>query len=369
MPDEFTTINFTLDSIASDLIIIPIKGDMPLYRYAYIEWFNPYFYYSSPGHGKIYRIDTIGNVVDVLDKRGRGRGEYLYLSDFFIDCPGNIYVSNAVDKIIVYNNMFAYLYDIDLPVERDGLISIRYLNDQIHAFYFHYSGGGYSWMTFDSTGYVLDSERNFDIYKPNRVSYPTHVFENNNKLYRFLFSNDTIFEVDSTGYHPYRIINRNFKDGFNLNHDYETDFNGDPVPDKKRVIRSIFGIGDYWLINFQKLQSSVHYRLEETVLYDYTQNKYYLVASDQEIDRSISVGLRNDWIGIGTFFPMNTLRSPNHKFLVSVREASKYLELTSNENFNNSHPVRPEIKRRMESIRDTLTLDDNPVMFFLKLNK
>lgn len=105
------------------------------------------------------------------------------------------------------------------------------------------------------------------------------------------------------------------------------------------------------------------------MLYDYTQNKFYLVASDQEIDRSISVGLRNDWIGTGTFFPMNTLRSPNHKFLVSVREASKYLELTSSENFDNSHPVRPEIKRRMESIRDTMTLDDNPVMFLLKLNK
>ncbi len=368
MPSEFINRDISLDYIADDLFYIPLSNEIPVYKSINIKWFNDCFYYCEEAK-RILRFDNNGNYIDALDNLGRGSEEYQLIVDFSIDpLNGNIYVNSGINNIIVYDNNFRYLRRIKYPYKRAGPVYTKMLNNQIHFFYFNIDGQGYNWVLTDTLGNIISKKKSVDTYKlPIRMS-EIQIFSNNANLYRYFNSNDTIYEINESGYSPYRLIDRNFKDGYKLI-DNPAEYNTRESENPYRVIRSIFGIGDYWLINYIKVMySERNPRQEETVLYDYKKNLSYLVNSTTAKKGKLTkIGLYNDWIGAGTIFPNNVLIINETLYLLSVRDASRLLQESETNDFLNGIPRKPEIRKRFQELTDTLKLEDNPVLVLLKL--
>lgn len=369
LPDSFKQRDLSLSEIATDIEIIPVSNDVPLPGIHSVTWHDSVFYIGYLSQGKIYRFTQNGKYVDMLDKQGRGDGEYQYIVDFFVDkSTGNIYVSTNVGKIVVYDRNYNHLRDIMYPQKRDGNIRVRWLDNFIHVFYFNFTGQGYSWFRIDTLGNIMDSRPCVDTYKLPATSFAIQLFYNNNKIYRYFDYNDTIYEIDNNGYRPYVLVNRTFSDGYNDVY-VEGQSRFDPnsnIP--QRIIRSIFGIGDYWLINYMKTKNTLNYRLEETVLYDYKNDVSYLVNSFEPARyKPWSIGLFNDWAGSGTIYPRTILEMNESKYILHSVNAITFLDIVNSKEFKEGNPKRPEIKLKMKQIADTLTIDDNPVMILLKL--
>jgi len=368
MPGVFIDRDISLDDIADDLVYIPLSNELPVYRSTSIKWYNNCFYYCDEAK-RILRFDNDGKYIDALDNQGRGAEEYQLIVDFSVDSlNGNIYINSGIDKIIVYDNKLRYLRSIKYPIKRAGPVYTRMLNSQIHFFYFNIDGHGYNWVLTDTLGNIISNKKSVDTYKlPIRMS-EIQIFSNNTNLYRYFNHNDTIYEINKSGYKPYRLINRNFKDGYDLI-DNPAEYNTRESENPYRVVRSIFGLGDYWLINYIKIMHSERNpRQEETVLYDFNNNLSYLVNSaTAHKDKLTQIGLYNDWIGAGTIFPNNVLKINDYLYLLSVKDASRLLQESKTNDFINGIPRRPEIRKRFQELTDTLQLEDNPVLILLKL--
>ena len=371
MPDHFEEIDFSLDDIATDLKVIPLSNDVPVLRSRHVEWYDERYYIGDLYNNRIYRFTSDGKYIDMLDRQGRGAEEYLYIVDFFIDeRTGHIYISTNIDKIVVYNQDFEFVRNIPYPQEREAALDAKWLNGSIHLFYFNYSGEGNGWVNIDTSGQIINSRQAIDKYKLPCSEFDIQIFENNGRLYRHYNLNDTIYEIDSTGYHPYCLVGRKFSDGYNLVVDERTGGRSfHKTNDPYREFRSIYGIGDYWLINYRKIFPSAEYNvIEETVLYDYKKNKSYLINSCRsERGVPVHIGPPNDWAGWGAIFPRAYLEIDNDNYILYPMDSYRFIERTLCDDFINSDPSRPAIKQRMIDIADTLSMEDNPVMVLLKL--
>lgn len=367
LPDHFEEKEFSLSDIAEDLLIIPLSADYPVFRFQIVAWHDSLYYYYSKD--EIVRFDDMGAYVDVLSRAGRGPDEYLSCAVFLVhQGTGEIFIIDRF-KIQVYDKRFNHQRTIKLP----GLESIDFkmglLNEYLHIFYYGLEKDGLLWAMTDLSGNVIKDSPAVDLYESSFLE-ERQVFENNGKLYRYYNKNDTIYEADSTGIRPYRLINRDFKDGFRLITE-PTQYSTRESPSPYREVRSIFGLGKYWLINFTNTHYTKRNPVEnESVLYDYNKNVYYLISKSFAIrGEQGSIGIKNDWAGFGYFLPFGELTIKSRKHLFRVYEASEYLALVNNEKFRNGLPSRPEIKARMISVADSLTNEDNPVLVLLKLKK
>ncbi|MCF8222883.1 MAG: 6-bladed beta-propeller [Bacteroidales bacterium] len=375
MPGTYQEIDFSLDDIAEDLEFVTFSDEISLRWTRLVKWCDPYFYYLSQAkdNQKVIRFTRDGKFVDALDKQGRGPSEYISISDFFVDeNSGNIYI--ITNKIVVFDKNLNYLHDIKYPAKRDGSVIVKWLNNQIHLFYFNHTGTGYDWVKMDTTGRVLESRKCSEtLNKVYRPLSDIQVFYNENKLYRFHDQSDTIFQIDSTGYHPKLLLNRNFDDGYNIIKDEWNDMfrYGDMfiISDQPhRIVRSIYGIGAYWIINYAKHLPANRYREEETVLYNIKENIFALVhtfgANYGESDIS---GLPNDWCGSGVISPEGQFQINGDDYIYDLIDSYKFLNYINSEDFKEGKPKRPEIKQKMIDIADNLTIDDNPVLLLLEL--
>ena len=71
-------------------------------------------------------------------------------------------------------------------------------------------------MKLDTLGLVLQKYASVDNTKIPRSEFDLQIFENEGKLYRFNNLNDTIYEIDQDGFHPYCLLGRKFIDGYDL---------------------------------------------------------------------------------------------------------------------------------------------------------
>lgn len=375
MPGTFQEIDFSLDDIATDLEFVLFSTEVALPYTNLVKWYDPYFYYPVRTFNKaeINRFTSDGKYVDKLSKNGRGPDEYLGIVDYFVDeRMGNLYV--ITNRIVVFDKNLKYIHDIKYPAKRDGEIKVRWLNNQIHLFYFNHTGTGYDWVVMDTAGQVLESKECSEtlnqVYVPMR---DIQIFYNKNKLYRFHDQSDTIFQIDSTGFHPKVLLNRKFDDGYNMIKDEWNDmfrYNGKISDQPHRQVESIFGIGTYWIINYIKSLPATKYHEAETVLYNIKENTFALVNSvgAKDGDSAIS-GLPNDWCGSGVISLEGQFQINGDSYIYDLIDSYKFLNYINSDDFKKGNPKRPKIKQKMQAIADTLTIDDNPVMMLLKLKK
>ena len=195
------------------------------------------------------------------------------------------------------------------------------------------------------------------------------LFINNNTIYRYYNKNDTIYRIDSNKITPFRIMDRDFRDGFNLAK--ESASTRLESKEQFRSIRSIFGLGEYWFMNYSKMDYSTGWSLEnESVFYDPESNISYLVSNSiSQRGTQNSIGLEFDWVGYGYFLPFNFLTIGSDKYLLRVYDAHEYLSIINDNNFQSSHPIRKDVKEKMIAVSETVSIEDNPVIVLIKLKK
>jgi hypothetical protein len=371
MPNDFKEIEFSMSDIADDILIIPLSNAPPLYRFQKLIWHDSLFYYFSKD--MIVRFTHRGEYVDYLQKQGRGPDEYLGIVDFFIDEASRYIYINASDRVQVYDRHLDYLRTIPYPYIRNGTVKTIWNNGSINFFYFNYDNSGYSWVKTDTLGNILARHPVVDSYSLPFRTDEIQIFTNNDTIYRFYNRNDTIFRIDNETFSPYIIINREFKDGYNIDK-LSVKYT---LESKKqfREIRSIFGLGDYWLINYSKKDFTTGWSSKnESVLYNPVLNESFLVGSSfshdaSQMGKQNSIGIDFSWVGYGYFLPFNVITIGSELYLSRVYDSSEYLSLIHDEDFQGIQPLRDDLRDKMIAVSKTISMEDNPVIVLIKLKK
>lgn len=71
IPGKFEKIDFSLDSIATDMLFVRFSNEVSLPFAQLVKWYEPYFYYSvrSFENAEIHRFTYEGKYVETLSKQ------------------------------------------------------------------------------------------------------------------------------------------------------------------------------------------------------------------------------------------------------------------------------------------------------------
>jgi len=376
-PTEFTEGNFTLDSLAVDLRIVPLRFREPIAQVRQVKWKDPYFYISSTNGTAVNRIDIFdlnGNNVGSLEEEGRGPGEYISIYQFAVDDNHYVYV-NTLKKIVIYDRNQNHVRDIPWP---EDLRAEMYLfENALYLFdvtYFSSSPPFYDWIVLDTLGNTLSSKK-YQCYKegPNPQRYDLIVFEGDANLYRYRKICDTIFSIVSKGWNPELTINREFDDGYRLHTQEELarkvrldvlakSLWGTPI----RSISGIWPAGNKWIVTCEQRYNK---RLKfETLILDRANNRAEKIYQGNfERGKYSPRGIPNDWVGFGAIQPHKVIQIDSSKYIVSVMGAMDLKNYVNSEEFQKVVPIRPEVKNNFKIVSGSLANESDPVLLLLKL--
>ncbi len=377
LPSHFVEGCFSLDSIASDLTIIPLDfGKITVSQIMDVKWHDPYLYIcSAEGTGveRLSLFDLDGKLINTMDRSGRGPGEYLSIQQFGVDDNGIIYI-NTWHKVVVFDRQLNHVRDIKWPVDLN-FAEMYFHKDRI--FLFAKSVGKppkYDWIILDTLGSVINAKI-FNCYP--KISYPPPfpliVFKSNNQLYRYRSISDTIFNVGLSDYSPEYFVKRQYDDGYRnySKEEISKNIRWDRLMQslynvKLRYLESITAIDSCWIISYRTHVNKIV--KSETAIYDQRKETLTLINRCKiEIDDQIFWGIPNDWVGYGTIKPESVAKINNKNYIISFMDAVRLKDMVSSNGFKNSVPKRPEIKQKLQEIADTLTIEDNPVLLLLEL--
>jgi hypothetical protein len=203
----------------------------------------------NPRNSKVVAFDNKGNPVLSLNKRGRGPGEYLQISDFDIDENGDIWIMDGQDDVLLhYSNDCSLIDSKKLPFEVN---SIKCINGGMLFF------GLAPWNLSDYDGVrILLSDTALNI-KKIVLNYYEFVDPN------YVFSSVGFTELDgSLLYHqPISDTVYKFNNEGELIETYNFDFGSQSVPDK---IRKDIGLNYEELEHFSFLAKSVY--IDESII-------------------------------------------------------------------------------------------------------
>lgn len=375
-PVSFDDYNFSLDSIAENLLFIPLHFVEPIAQIKEIKYSDPYFYVATTDgtvKGKLSIFDKSGMTINTLNRVGQGPGEYLSIQQFFIDRNKNIYI-NSWHKVVVFDSQLNHIRDIKWP-DNINFAEIYMYNGNIY--FFQKSLGKlpvYDWVVTDTLGAIIFSKP-FSSY--NTVAYPPPfpliVFENNSRLFRYRSISDTIFVFNGPEYKPEYSICRNFKDGFRMysKEEISTKVRWDRLLNelsdtKLRNISGIYGAGNNWIVSYRTFYGKdIGY---ETVLLNRYTNTAKLIQRLEIVkEQQNHWGIPNDWLGYGAIKPEGVAKINHKNYIISFMDAVRLKDMVSSNGFKNAVPKRPEIKQKFQEIADTLTIEDNPVLLLLEL--
>jgi hypothetical protein len=376
-PTEFTEGDFTLDSLAVDLRIFPLKFREPIAQVRQVKWKDPYFYISSTNGTAVNRIDIFdlnGNNVGSLEEEERGPGEYISIYQFAVDDNHSIYV-NTLKKIVIYDRNQNHVRDIPWP---EDLRAEMYLSESaLYLFdvtYFSSSPPFYDWVVLDTLGNTLSSKK-YQCYEegPNPERYDLIVFEDDDNLYRCRKICDTIFSIGAEAWNPEFIINRDFDDGYRLHTQEELArrVRSDVLAKSLwgiqiRSISGIWPVGNKWIVTCE-LRYNKKLKFETLILDRANNTAEKIYQGNFERGKYSPWGIPNDWVGYGTIEPEGVARINNNNNIISIMDAVRLKDMVNSNGFRNSVPQRPEIKQKFQEIADTLTINDNPVLILLEL--
>lgn len=145
----------------------------------------------------LMKFDKTGKFIAKLDKKGRGRGEYLSLDDFFIKDSKVYVLSSAIKKILIYDEYFDYISDFEIDSYATNIACLRntmflFTNfaslEQKNFYVYHLNEGK-----------LLNKFQPF-LKKQRGVSYTQSTFwEYNNEMYCFLPFDFSIYKVSEAG--------------------------------------------------------------------------------------------------------------------------------------------------------------------------
>jgi len=366
-PTDFQTVSFSLSDIFSELEIIQLDNIEPITKPLDIIYSDSTFIIPT-WTGKIFRYYRDGTLIDVVDMKGSGPGEYSGIVDLIIhDDSIYINVGAAGKKILVFDYEYNFHRAINYPYDITFGKLIMYHN----SFYMFTRPLGYmpeiDWVSFDLSGNVITVKPFDESVKPPISSWMSSLilFENSDTFYVYRDIADTIFAINEvSNYHPAFLVNRNFNSGAPLLSKEELASRVQKQAYRRRI-SNIIGLGKYWLA---MIDHNDRVPLVETILFDTEQVKTYLLSSEQpEFGTPFNLGIPFTWVGAGFLYWNFKVSINGDEYIACFIDAYKVIEFARGEEFINSAPERPDLKQKFQEIANTLTIDDNPVLILLKL--
>lgn len=131
-------VQIELEDISSDIKLISVKSSQPMKDIFFCYNFGDYNFLLSDDYRTIYCLEG-DSITSVLEKAGRGRGEYLGISTFAYSIEDSLmYVFDTSRKLYIYKGFdYEYIGQIDnLPaikslrvIDKDHLLAACYVKD------------------------------------------------------------------------------------------------------------------------------------------------------------------------------------------------------------------------------------------------
>ena len=194
--------DFILNDIAKSVTLIPIEtNDSILLNHVIIEGVTEEYIVAHGGNIGVNKLaiyfinKTNGKVSSIIDRYGRGPGEYLRIGDVSLNKRDNTVYLSDYTKINEYTFEGKFINSI----QNDSIGKVRILNDGNFAVSYHPSKNTeFALGIYDSSWNLLrrgipkaERDRNFD------MMYFDAIFEFNNEFFYKLAHSDTLFRIKS----------------------------------------------------------------------------------------------------------------------------------------------------------------------------
>jgi len=161
---------------------------------------------NSKSNQAIFIFDMDGKFLYSINKRGNGPGEYLSISDFYVDEKNNIIGVLSYSQLLKYDLQGKFIEKIDL--RKHYISEIVTADNLIYAYTFSqcFTNNCYSLKIFDQQGQLLYEDIPM---QKDLISSPLTGFKPNNlyvdfadNVYLNTIYNDTVFEVNVNRIRP-----------------------------------------------------------------------------------------------------------------------------------------------------------------------
>jgi hypothetical protein len=327
-----------LSSVCDDIEYVPLEtgdtiiGNISDFRYSAGR-------YAVQSGGSISVFDNTGKLLYILDKQGRGPGEYSYSSVFDINGTGEILVyDSAKDRLLFYNTTGKVIRELK---NLDGTSGMRLFgDDKIFLTGPIYNGTNkISEAMINLKGDTLMAIPNKFLFEPSILvmfRFECVTYTRNDKLYYHEVMDDTVYCVDKNlETRPHVVLNTG-EDRFTTEKRSNVSFT---EPPDAIYISKIIETDNYFFV-------------------DCSGREYLVDKNNVETKVVKDEGLLNDIDG-GMHFSPDLL--VDDKYLVQIVDAFKFNLWLESEHFK-SFIDKLDKKDEFRELAERLTENDNPVL-------
>ena len=350
----------SISEIAGDIQYIPLATDSLLANIMKVIY-SEGVYFVKDNKSKFLRFDENGRLLNQIGRRGKGPGEYLYVSDFVIHpVTRNIFVSGGKpDQILAYSPEGKFLKPIPLTIKYVTSMGISDKN----LFLFYFDGAQHiekNMELIDTEGSILKSYTNKYKFEKGRamVGFASEclMYPVEGKLHFKEIFSDTLFYLDGEKMIPEMVLNsedRQFTPEIRTK--VIKEYSADPRGSSESLVKSV--IQNNLLETRNYLFYSYGYDRKVRML-------IYNKSTGKKTEIDSKTGIKNDWDG-GPNIQLKMNKDDNTVFSwVNAFELKQYV---ASETFKNSTPKFLEKKKELEKLANSLNENDNPVLMLVKL--
>ncbi len=380
-----------LSQFTDDIQYVPLetKEDLPLSWISNIEFKDSLILVTDMKLCLLY--DSHGRYLSKIGVRGRGPGEYEFVSEFYITNSNTIIMQSLYD-LFEYNSNGSFIKKHKNAFmlnnnENEYVSSWLVLNDSLFLGHEPNTTGliANKALIFKNNGDIKYYFKNYTLFKRERTV--ASGFEDHAQIYRFKnsifykeFYNDTLFYLNDHN----QLIPRYY---LNLGK------YGEPVSERAKLLQgpsmskylytwNVFQTEKYLLM---KCQFGDHFpakrRTPKTIMGKITTmyNTVYALGIFNKKTKVLSFckptstdnplftsGLYNDIDAGPRFFPAKQINDSTMVMWVKADELKNHV---ASDDFKNSVPKYAEKKKELEKLANSLKETDNPVLMIVKLKK
>ena len=352
-----------LSDIADDIQYIPLetKPDALMRFVGSLKSFNDKFYINTVLELLVF--DKTGKFLYKLDQRGRGPGEYVYLSDYDIKPEKNLVIVLTRGKLYFYNETdsgFALSKQLDIKLQPQYCDFLPDQDNILLSFTTSTGENKYQCVCITPEGDTLFKRPNFYSFTRNSkvvMGFSSdNIINKNDEILRIKgFLNDTIFTLNKDyKFIPYMVLNTG---GKNITTDFLANV---PMPDMNSGTSPVAGF----------LQISEVLEVERYLFYKYSYQKGVTWgAYDKSTGQSHPFDGKNlikddisGGINIEPRFACNGL-------IYSWTDALKFKTHMSGDDFRKAEVKNPGRKAELEKLAESVKEDDNHLLIVITPKK
>jgi hypothetical protein len=360
-PLDLVERDIPLSGIVDEITYIPLDDTIPIKINQYYN--NPMFsngllYFADSENGLLV-YNGEGDFVRKIGKKGRGPGEYQFAQNYAVDeNTGTIYVRNLQNRINIYSFNGEFKGNLFLDRYTGSIDVFQVYNSNLFGSY-NLQFDDFNecvWAFYDTLGNVLSQKEVLQPkFRSNYLSGGGHYYHGD-KLYFWNHFLDTVYAISPDFSYSCSFV---FKPG-----EYR-------FP-KEYVVGIVPEFSKY--MNVDQILETDNFII---IRYSYYQGKNGLVLVDKPSGDTYWMnweigsrgGIPNDYDGGEGFLPMGYYVENNREYLLGFAEPFNLKNIVGGDDFKSAVVKRPEKKRHLQELANSLEDTANPVLMIVRLEQ